>query len=329
MRRLLGKASPYLHLARVTTAFAGVGNLWFVILWSRAFSVTEPGTTALRAGPLWLLLLGGTGNALGLYAFGVCLNDLLDARRDRTLRPDRPVASGQVSIAAAVSAVALSLILAMAGATAFGTEAMLATIGLAAGILLFNAAGKFVPGIGLVMLGVIYAGHMLVPNLHLRFLWPVWLVMTHALVVAGLRHRIARKVPPISRRAVIVAAIGWLGWTAALAWLAWHRRTDGEWWWPSWVPKIAAVVPAVLVILFVWFAARRIRELGPGTRSAEKIGRYGAVWVTLYECAWLFGAGLYEEGAILSALALVGILGMTMLREWYSLIENPIGYQRV
>ncbi len=56
-----------------------------------------------------------------------------------------------------------------------------------------------------MLLGLIYAGHMVVPNLHIAFVWPVWLVMTHSLVVGGLTHVIARKVPAVSRRAAFAA----------------------------------------------------------------------------------------------------------------------------
>lgn len=327
MRRLLIQAVPILKLTRVTTAVAAISNVWFVILWTRA-NPQEPGVTALGTRPLWALLAGGAATAVGLYAFGVCLNDILDARRDRTLRPDRPLASGALSLEVAVSIVAGTLLLAVLGASVFGTDAVVLTALLAGAILVFNAAAKFVPGVGLVLLGLIYAGHMLVPNTDLRFLWPVWLVMTHALVVYGVGYWLARKVPPISRRAVIAAVIGWAFWSLALGMLQWVRRGDDQGIWANWVPPAAMLWPAVLAIAYAVFAIRRVRSVGVGPRAAEKITRYGSMWLTLYSCAWMFGAGHTGEGWILAGLAGAGFLGMTVLREWYGLLEHPVGYRR-
>lgn len=328
MTGFIRRVSPYLHLARVTTAFAAVANTWFAILWTLAMSDHEAGVSGLAGQPAWLLLVGGAGNALGLYAFGVCLNDLLDAKQDRAFRLDRPVAAGRVSTAAGLAAVSGTLMLAVLGATAFGERGVLITLLLAAAIMVFNAAGKFVPGVGLVMLGVIVAGHMLVPNPSIKFLWPMWLILTHVMVVALIRHVVGRKVPPVSRRAVVVSAGGWLACTLVVVVMSWRRGDPDDWLWARWVPWWSAVPPLVLVAAFGLFIHRRVRALGPGARTAEKIGRYGALWMALYGCGWLVGAGLWEESVILGTLTVIGWLGMTVLREWYSLIENPTGYRR-
>ncbi len=328
MSRLMRRISPYLHLARVTTAFAAVANTWFAILWTLAMSDHEAGVSGLAGEPLWVLLLGGAANALGLYAFGVCLNDLLDARQDRAFRLDRPVASGRVSAAAGLAAVSGTLMLAVLGATAFGNRGVIITLALAAAIMGFNAAAKFVPGVGLVMLGVIVAGQMLVPNPSIRFLWPIWWIVTHVMVVAMIRHVVGRKVPPVSRRAVVVSIAGWGVCSVALLLLSWRRGDPGNWLWPDWVPWQSVLGPLILVGAFALFIRRRIKVMGPGSRTGEKIGRYGALWMALYGCGWLVSAGLWDESMILGTLTIVGWLGMTVLREWYSLLENPTGYRR-
>lgn len=331
MERLLGRISPILYLTRVTTAFAAVANVWFVILWS-ARAPEEFRPVAYDEHPVTLLLLGGTASALGLYSYGTCLNDLLDVRRDRALRPERPLPSGKVSGETAAITVAVTLILAVLGATVFGTSSVLLTLALAMGILFFNAAARFVPGVGLVVLGLLYAGHMLVPNLGLRFLWPVWLVMTHALVVAAATHVLARKVPPLSTRAAVLALLGWMSWSALILGVGWARSAEGgeglRRLWPDWVPPTAAVGPAVLGIVFLVLAARRMRQFGFGPRAADKIYRYGSLWLTLYAVAWMLGAGRLHEAGVLGVLAVVGFLTMTTLRELYGLAEQPVGYRR-
>ncbi|MFI4896480.1 MAG: UbiA family prenyltransferase [Phycisphaerales bacterium JB059] len=327
MRRLLQQLAPVLRLTRVTTAFAAVANVWFLILWTRAHTGYElpEASAAMQDRPLWVLLLAGAGSALGLFSYGTSLNDVTDLHRDRSMKLDRPIGEGQISPEAVVLSVAGSLILAVLGATAFGTLAVLLTLLVALAILVFNVLGKFVPGFGMVLLGVIYAGHMLTPNVHARFLIPVWLVMTHALVLAGLTHRLARRTPPISRRAFVFAFIGWASVSTALAMLMWARVGTL---WPEWVSPTAWIGPAVLAGLFVAMVVRRVRTLGVGPRAAEKVSRYGSLWLALYACAWLMGAGQIRAMAVMGVLAGAGFLGMTMLRELYALGEHPVGYRR-
>ena len=326
MRRLFQRLVPVLQLTRVTTAFAAVANVWFVVLWSRQTPGEDP-VGALADRPLWVLLAGSACSAVGLYAFAAALNDFMDTHRDRARGLDRPLATGRASPELALTAVAGTLILSALGAAVFGTPAVVLTLLLAGAVLAFNAVGRFVPGVGLVLLSLIYAGHMLVPNIGLRFLVPVWLVMTHALVVAGLTHWLARKTPAISRRAIVAAVGGWAVCTAALAALAWARNPGGAVW-PAWAPGVTAVLPLSLAGVFAAVAARRIAALGPGPRAAEKIGRYGALWLSLYACAWLVAVGQWDAAGLMGILALAGFAGMMALREAYGMLEHPVGYRR-
>jgi hypothetical protein len=331
--RVLDKAVAVFRLARVTTAFAAVANVWFVILWARAFA-TEPAPDPLRTGPLWLMLLGGAIFAVGLYAFAACLNDVLDASRDRALNLDRPFSLGQLSAETAAVATAGTLIAAVVGATVFGTPGVTAALLLAGAILFFHAMGKHVPAVGLVVLAAIYAGHMLVPNWRAQFLLPVWLVMTHAVVVAGLRHVLGGRGPALTPRAALAAALGWLAVTASLAALAWYRGRGilsggtGFGLWPDWLPLGVLVLPAVLAGAFALWVARLVRTVGPGQRLADKVGRHGALWLGLYAIAWLAGAGLLRPAIIMSVLTLTGFVGMTTLRNLYALVEHPLAYRR-
>jgi len=40
------------------------------------------------------------------------------------------------------------------------------------------------------------------------------------------------------------------------------------------------------------------------------------------------GEGRWNEAGILAGLALVGFLGMTVLKEMYNLAEHPVGFRR-
>ncbi len=332
MDRLLQQAVPLVRLTRVTTAFGVVGNVWFVILWSRAIEgeairAASPNAPILTL-PLPLLLLASAVSSVALFAYGAALNDVLDLKRDRTLSPDRPLPSGGVSVDASVGVVTVALLTAILGSSVFGTGGVILTCLVAAALLLFNGAGRFVPGFGLLLLGLIYAGHMLVPNVGLRFLWPTWLVMTHALAVACAAHTLGRKVPRLTRRGWLVGIVGWILWSGVLLWIGTSRIEQGAMGWPPNVPLSAALWIGALAVLFVLVAWRKTRLLGPGPRAADKVWRYGSLWLTLYAAAWLFAVGHVSAGLVLLALAGVGFIGMTVLREAYSLVDQPLGFRR-
>ncbi len=326
MRKTLIKLAPMLKLTRVTTAFGAVANLWFIILWGR-FNEEEIGTTIIKDQPLGLLLGGSLIAGIGLYAFGMSLNDLLDVHRDRAMgKVGSPIVDGSASIELAVCMVAATLMLAVLGAMVFGSGALLVTLMLACAILIFNVLGKFVPGIGMLLLSVIYAGHMLIPDLWVQFLLPVWLVMTHAMIVAGLAQHLGRRSPPISKRAVIFASVGWLICSLFLLALAISRMGDNGLW-PYYVPITAGLYPIGFMILFALMIYRRYKKNGFGPVLGEKITRYGAIWPALYACGWLAGSGLWTAFGIMVTLTALGFAVMTVLRELYSLIEHPVGYR--
>jgi hypothetical protein len=80
--------------------------------------------------------------------------------------------------------------------------------------------------------------------------------------------------------------------------------------------------------MYVLVARRKIRKSADAVRAADKVQRYGALWLTLYATAWLLSVREMDAAMILGGLALAGFLGMTVLREVYGLVEQPVGYRR-
>jgi hypothetical protein len=152
--------------------------------------------------------------------------------------------------------------------------------------------------------------------------------MTHALMVAFATHVLGHKAPAISPRASLFALTGWLFWSGVMFFFGWWRNRGHGGLWPDWVSFPIVLGPLALVLAFWVLVWRRIHLLGRGPRVAEKVARYGALWLPLYGAAWLFGAGYTTGGLILSGLAAMGLLGMTVIRELVALIEQPLGYRR-
>jgi hypothetical protein len=160
------------------------------------------------------------------------------------------------------------------------------------------------------------------------FLWPVWLAMTHALMVGALTHRLADRRPRLTPLVLALAGAGWLVWTIALAVLAFRRSGPEELLWPGHVSGLSILAPLLLVLAFVVIAISKAKSTDQPHRLAAKIHRYGALWMPLYATGWCAGQRLLDEALILGGLAVAGLVGMTVLREVYSLIEQPVGYRR-
>ncbi|MEQ9617439.1 MAG: UbiA family prenyltransferase [Phycisphaerales bacterium] len=327
MDGLFHKLSPLFHLTRVTMGFAAVANVWFIILWSRAmpeeFKRADPQVYAEQSLPV--LLTGGAALALGLFTFAMALNDTLDVRRDRSLHPERPIPSGLISQESAVGVVAVTLMLAIVGAGMLGVPAVMLTILTAAAILFYYLMARYVPSVGFVALSLIYGSHMVAPNVRIVFVWPIWLVMTHAIVLYAVTHTLSKRRPRLTPTMVLSAATGYAFWSYVLFAVG-HRRAGTIW--PEWAPVASAVVPAVFAVVFISFAIYKAKTTTNRERTAEKLQRYGAFWLTLYAIGWMAGAGLRDEAMILGALAVAGLVGMTVLREIYGLIEHPVGFRR-
>lgn len=322
MLRTIIRIVPALRLTRVTTAFAAVANIWFVILWTRA-TADEPARAALHKGPVLLQVFGGFLIAIGLYSFAAAGNDILDIRRDRALKLDRPLASGEMRAESAVAMITASLVAAALGATALGVWSVRLAMLLALGILFYNFAGRHFPSVRIVLLGLIYAFHMFIPNPHLAFVWPVWLAMTHSLAVSAITHTLAGGRPALTRGAITAATIGWLFWSVALLSLGWWRTGAI---WPNWASGLGGLFVFILVVGFgaiVWWIVRR----GPSREAAERVMRLGAFWMALYSAAWLLGQGHINEGVGIALVAIAGFAGALGLHEITGRLEHPLNYR--
>lgn len=325
MRQTLANLAPLLHLTRLTVGIGAVANSWFVVLWSRASTAERATAPApLTDRPLWLALLGSALCSIGVYAFATVLNDLLDRRRDASLHPARPLPSGKISTTRAAALLAPLLLLGLIGAWIMGWPAVFMTLGVAAAVVAYNTFGKFVPSVGLVLLSLIYGGQMMTANVHLAFVWPVLLAMAHALAVGAMVHRAGERRPVLSRRAKFAAIASWAFWSGVLVGVGVWR--EGVW--PAWVSWKAALLPAMLGLVFLHFGRGVIALNIPAATRAAMIQRAGALWLTLYGAAWLLYQSHHLEAALMAALGILGLLGMTLLRGVFDLAERPIGYLR-
>src|SRR5580704_15753759 len=109
-----------LQLTRAALAFTAIADAWAVLL------LRVPGTPAAPINGLIILqMIVVAIVSFGLYGFGMALNDLLDARRDRVFAPRRPIPSGRIQPRSAI-VIALSLLMAALLAAALLTPLYIA-----------------------------------------------------------------------------------------------------------------------------------------------------------------------------------------------------------
>jgi len=128
--------------------------------------------------------------SIGLYGFGMSLNDIIDRRRDRQISPQRPLPSGRIGLGTAHVVCALLALLALFGGeiyTAVTPDAGLSlwlVVFTGALIVFYDFAAKYLVPLGLLSLGLIRFFHAAIAAPKLPVLWhPLLLeaVRTHFL----------------------------------------------------------------------------------------------------------------------------------------------------
>ncbi|MCI0366505.1 MAG: UbiA family prenyltransferase [Phycisphaerales bacterium] len=322
MQRFLVRIITGIQLTRLTMAFGAVSDVWFVILLTREqgiYSYLQVYKMDLAAA-----LLAGATVAIGLFAHGAALNDVLDLRHDSAFSPERPIPAGRIRLGQAIVITVGALIIATLGAAILGSlGAVGMTLLTATGILFYNAAGKYIPAVGITTVGLIHAAHMLIPNHQLAFTLPVWLVMTHSMVIAAIVHHLEDKRPRLHSRAIAATIIGWIIWSVIVLGAP---AIQGEGIWPDDAPVLGIAAPVVAIIAFVavaWWKASGVT----GRASAEKLKRYGAMWQAWYGAAWLLALNLPGKAAAMAALAIAGFVAMTLIKEITGFSDRPVTYR--
>lgn len=323
IRPLIVNLLSTVQLSRLTHAFAAVANLWFIILWSRSVSLEHPMAASIEEAPLWIALALASILGVGLSTYGGALNDFFDVNRDTTFAPNRPIPSGRITAQSAAIIGFASLLSALLVAAILDRTVLLVTLLCAAAILFYNAAAKHIPGVGLFTLGLVYASEMLILNFGLRFVWPVMLVVLHAMLVQAAVHRLEQKRPRFTALSVIGMVAGYVLICLFLLW----QPGDKGWLWEPEFHWYGLAWPLAAAVLFLISSVHKVRFASSAAFAAEKLQRYGSLWIGIYGICWLLGAGLYGEALILTALVGLAIVWMMVVRDLGAWIEQPIGYR--
>lgn len=120
----------YLRLMRAPGAFTVISN------------ITAAHVIASAAAPQWMPLLLTIMVSLGLYHSGMVINDIVDVEIDRQERPERPLASGVISVDTARRLAALLMIGGIVLSVIIGALPLIISLALAVLILFYNLVAK-------------------------------------------------------------------------------------------------------------------------------------------------------------------------------------------
>ncbi|MBI1367273.1 MAG: hypothetical protein GC162_01320 [Planctomycetes bacterium] len=312
----LKRLTAALQLMRIALVFTAISNIWLVVFISRAHLDPVIGAEAIRSLPLWALLLCTGAVATGMYVFGMALNDVMDARRDRVFAPQRPIPSGQFSQRGGIAISVGALLLAIAGSVPLGPMSTMLCLICAALALFYNGLGKHLGGVGIVTLGLIRGVHMFIANPGLAYVWPVWLTMTHVIGISAAAHRLEGKRPMLVGPQVWITVGGWAFVTVAMiAWMNGHHTLGAPgrpWMW---------VGPTAAAGVFVLMALRLGRQSDTPAAAGRTLMRRGLLWLMVYDAAWLLSDGLWWQAGVMVGLLIAAVLSMRAMVQLKALVE--------
>lgn len=319
-RRLLA----VLQFTRSALVFTAIGDAWAAL--------------CLRAGPGGDLLarldarplIGMTLVSIGLYGFGMSLNDVIDRRRDATIAADRPLPSGRLPVTA--GKLICLLLLAIAGAGGYllsraqPTERLsVITLALVLGVALlivcYDFAGKYLISLGLLTLGLIRFFHAAVADPTLSVPWHPLLLLNHVAILSTVAYAWEQKRPLLTRRHVAAVAAGLLATNGAVLGALYVRRNST----PETFVEDFAVTPALLwpaaAVALFFIVAAVIRRRHAESRGAGKmLMLVGLLWLIVYDSAFVAGhVGLLPAAAILALLP-VAWVSVKLIRGWSTLV---------
>ncbi len=332
MNSLTRRLLPALQLTRMALVFTALADSACAMLL----------TAAKQAGneSLWLQLtfrqcLSLMMISVGLYGFGMSLNDIIDRRRDQHISPNRPIPSGRIGVRTAHVVCTLLILMALFGGETYanvvpGSSLSLVLVFFTAALITFyDFMAKYLVAPGLLSLGLIRFFHATIAAPGLPVLWhPLWL-LNHVAIVSMLAYHWEQKRPALRPVHWWSVCMGLVGINLLAIALVWWRRHERDPFLPMsealtvgpqlFFPLIAS---AVFVGLAIW-----IRRMNPNPRDAgQTLMLAGLLWLIVYD--GVFAAAYAGAGAGLAVLALLpaAYLSVLAMRAWgrvLSLSQRP------
>jgi len=321
---------PLLQLTRMALVFTAIADSIASLLLLAEHRRRMSGGASVWAFVDPWLVLAIVGVSVGLYGFGMSLNDIIDRRRDALLAAHRPLPSGRVSSTLAHAICVMLAILAVVSASVYavrsgdyGYRSLVLLVWTGALITFYDFAGKYLVAPGLITLGLIRFFHVCIPAWQLPLLWhPLWL-LNHVVILSTICYMWEEKRPPLTRKHWALVISGLLSINLLAIGAVWWRRVpraDGDvsvalWIDPGLVWPIVATVVFAMIAFYMRTRARSSRQVG------QDLMLYGLLWLIVYDAAFVAGYVGWQAALLLVALLPVAWLAVRVMRAWGKIIS--------
>lgn len=311
-----------LQLTRMALVFTAVADSLCELLLAWGVRGLWPPTALV--GPLVVI-------SVGLYGFGMSLNDIIDRRRDAQIASTRPLPSGRIGLITA-HVICIGLIIAaivagflFAGAYPYHGWLCLVFLVLAGGLITFyDFAGKYLVGPGLVSLGLIRMAHCLIAAPNAPVIWhPLWL-LNHVTVLSTVAYTWEEKRPTLTKAHWwgVLGSVAGIDVLSVAASFFWHRDRH-----PTWSTfrcmslSPALLLPIAAMLAFILVGAYVYRTTTPRRVAGQKLMLYGLLWLIVYDASFATAyAASPWAGAMLLALLPLAWLSVQLMRGWSKLL---------
>ena len=261
--------------------------------------------------------------SMGLYGFGMSLNDIIDRRRDSQLAAYRPLPSGRVGVRAAHLICAMLIIIAIVAGAAYaqwsgqGWRSMVLLAFTAMLITFYDVAAKYLVALGLLSLGLIRFFHAVIPAPMCPLVWHPLLLLNHVTVLSLIAYRWEEKRPALT-------PIHWAAVPGGLAvidgllvgLLLWRRlpRSGSIAEALRVGPELLAPAAAVIVFLVIGYV---IRMRSATARDAgQRLMLYGLLWLIVYDACFAAAYIDWRAALLLAALLPLAYVSVQVMRWW-------------
>ena len=265
-------------------------------------------------------MLSITAVSVGLYGFGMSLNDIIDRRRDRQIAAHRPLPSGRVGVTTAHTICAILGLGAVGGGVIYsslsGHWMSLVLVFCAAGLIVFyDLAGKYLVAPGLLALGLIRFLHALVPAPQIPVLWHPLLLLNHVAILSAIAYAWEHKRPTLTRIHWWVVLGGLAIIDALVVALVLKRHgIDGLRLTPWLALPGGAVVGFMCVGSWIWRHRAKRREAG------QKLMLYGLLWLIVYDACFVFAYAGWFPGLLMLMFLPVAYFSVQLMRSWATVV---------
>jgi 4-hydroxybenzoate polyprenyltransferase len=327
-----------LQLTRMALVFTAISNGACEVLLQAGYNARQTGNSYLDIlDPKALMAMAAV--SIGLYGFGMSLNDIIDRRRDSRIASHRPLPSGRIRLVTAYGICACLALLAGWGGAAYAHwnpqdgEASFIIAGITGLLIIFyDFAGKYLVALGLVSLGMIRYLQASIAAPLLPIVWHPLLLLNHVTILSAVAYHWEQKRPPLTRKhwwtvigglvLINVSTIAFFGYRLGDQTL--HGMLKPLEFNTALLPA-AATVPCFIALAF-W-----VRKKNPISSDAgQKLMLYGLLWLIIYDAAFVAGYVSWAAGGFLLCLLPIAWWSVQLMRWWskvYSLSQRP-EYQR-